>query len=206
MEHHSCCSLNPSGVESCFLKIVLELFAWSLRHLTFSNIRMQENAQFAIKYCFLILHNGYSSTKCVDSAINLISLKKWWWHVQRQYSESVRTSAWLLSTYCFQPTCCYNDVSCFILMLLYQCHAHLICSSYCLTVCKNIHNGRTWFLYDLLWETTCLERPFLLGRRGGRPRQVLLYIVSVRHIAEQRLCKSPVRLEDPFIYIMAAGN
>ena len=25
------------------------------------------------------------------------------------------------------------------------------------------------------YETTCLERPLLLGRRGGRPRQVLLY-------------------------------
>ena len=36
---------------------------------------MYENAQFAIKYCFLILRNGYSSKKCVDSEINLISLK-----------------------------------------------------------------------------------------------------------------------------------
>ena len=64
------------GVESCFIKklIVVELFAWSLRRLTFSNIRTHENAQFAIKYCFLILRNVYTSKKCVDSEINLISL------------------------------------------------------------------------------------------------------------------------------------
>ena len=36
---------------------------------------MYENAQFAIKYCFLILRNVYSSKKCVDSEINQISLK-----------------------------------------------------------------------------------------------------------------------------------
>ena len=28
---------------------------------------MYENGQFAIKYCFLILRNVYSSKKCVDS-------------------------------------------------------------------------------------------------------------------------------------------
>ena len=33
---------------------------------------MYENAQVAIKYCFLILRNVYSSKKCVDSEINLI--------------------------------------------------------------------------------------------------------------------------------------
>ena len=44
------------------------------RHLTFSNIRMHENAQFAIKYCFLMMRNVCSSKKCVDSEINLISL------------------------------------------------------------------------------------------------------------------------------------
>ena len=36
---------------------------------------MYENAQFAIKYSFLILRNVYSSKKFVDSEINLISLK-----------------------------------------------------------------------------------------------------------------------------------
>ena len=35
---------------------------------------MHENAQFNIKYCFLILRNVYSSKKCVDSEINIISL------------------------------------------------------------------------------------------------------------------------------------
>ena len=35
---------------------------------------MHENAQFAIKYCFLILRNVYSSKKCVNSEINLTSL------------------------------------------------------------------------------------------------------------------------------------
>ena len=60
----------------------------------------------------------------------------------------------------------------FNVIILVPCPSHL---RYCLAIWKNIHNGRTWFLYDLLWETTCLERPFLLGRRGGRPRQVLLY-------------------------------
>ena len=35
---------------------------------------MHENAQFAITYCFLILRKLYSSKKCVDSEINLISL------------------------------------------------------------------------------------------------------------------------------------
>ena len=46
-----------------------------VRHLTFSNIRVYENAQFAIKYCFLIMSNVYSSTNCVNYEINLISLK-----------------------------------------------------------------------------------------------------------------------------------
>ena len=35
---------------------------------------MHENSQFAIKYCFLIMRNVYSSKKCVGSEINLISL------------------------------------------------------------------------------------------------------------------------------------
>ena len=38
-----------------------------------------------------------------------------------------------------------------------------------------VYMGRIWFSY-LLWETNCLERLFLLGRRGGLTRQVLLYI------------------------------
>ena len=36
---------------------------------------MYKNAQFAIKYCFLILRNVYISKKCVDYEINLISVK-----------------------------------------------------------------------------------------------------------------------------------
>ena len=41
---------------------------------------MYENAQFAIKYCFLIMSNVYDyhvyiSKKCVDYEINLISVK-----------------------------------------------------------------------------------------------------------------------------------
>ena len=66
----------------------------------------------------------------------------------------------------------------FNVIILVPCPSHLLKFSYCLAVWKNVHNshnGRTWFLYDLLWETTCLERPLLLGRRGGRPRPVLLY-------------------------------
>ena len=59
---------------------------------------------------------------------------------------------------------------------------HLLKLLECLLACKNAHNGRKWFLYDLLWETTCLERPFLLGRRGGRPRQVMLYHWVVLHM------------------------
>ena len=41
----------------------------------FSNICTYENAQFAIKYYFLILGNVYSSKKRVDSEFNSISLK-----------------------------------------------------------------------------------------------------------------------------------
>ena len=47
--------LFTKSIRSRILFIVLELFAWSLSHLTFSNICMYEIAQFAIKYCFLIL-------------------------------------------------------------------------------------------------------------------------------------------------------
>ena len=42
----------------------------------------------------------------------------------------------------------------------------------------HLNMGRIWFFY-LLWgttRTTCIERPLLLGRRGGLSRQVLLYI------------------------------
>ena len=67
--------LFTKSLRGRILFIVLELFVWSLSHLTFSNICMYENAQFAIKYCFLILRNVYSSKKCVDSEINPISLK-----------------------------------------------------------------------------------------------------------------------------------
>ena len=81
------------------LKIVLELFARSLRHLTFSNIRMYENAQFAINYCFLILRNVYSSKNCVESAINLISLK----NHDGMCSGNLRKVSEYLRDY-FQPT------------------------------------------------------------------------------------------------------
>ena len=67
--------LFTKSLRGRILFIVLELFAWSLSHPTSSNICMHENAQFAIKYCFLILRNVYSSKKCIDCEINPISLK-----------------------------------------------------------------------------------------------------------------------------------
>ena len=60
---------------------------------------MYENAQFAIKYCFLILSNVYSSKKFVDSEINVISLKNHDGMCSgnlRKVSERLR--------HCFQPT------------------------------------------------------------------------------------------------------
>ena len=41
----------------------------------FSNICTYENAQVAIKYCFQIVRNVYSSKKCDDSEFNSVSLK-----------------------------------------------------------------------------------------------------------------------------------
>ena len=60
---------------------------------------MYENAQFAIKYCFLILRKVYSSKKCVESEINLISLK----NLDGMCSGNLRKVSEHLRDY-FQPT------------------------------------------------------------------------------------------------------
>ena len=60
---------------------------------------MYEKAQFAIKYCFLILRNVYCSKKCTDSEINLISLK----NHDGMCSDHLRKVSEHLRDY-FQPT------------------------------------------------------------------------------------------------------
>ena len=61
---------------------------------------MYAKEQVAITYFFIILHNVYSSKKCVDSQINLISLK-----IQDclMYSANPRKVSEHLPDY-FQPT------------------------------------------------------------------------------------------------------
>ena len=79
-----------------YVALLLAIFAY-----------MHENAQFAIKYCFLILRNVYSSKKCIDSEINLISLKNHDGMCRgnlRKASEHLRDYLQVQSTYCFQPT------------------------------------------------------------------------------------------------------
>ena len=71
----------------------------ALRRLTFSNIRMHENTQVAIKYCFLIMRNVYSSKKCIGSEINLISLNN---HDGMCNSNLRKVSEYLRDN--FQPT------------------------------------------------------------------------------------------------------
>ena len=65
-----------------------------------------ENAQFAIKYSFLILRNVYSPTKCVDSEINLI----WFNNHDGMCSDNLRKVFEHLRDY-FQPAVFYLYVA-----------------------------------------------------------------------------------------------
>ena len=76
--------------------MVLELFAWSLSHLTFSNICTYENAQFAILCATFIARKSASIPNSTQYRSKIMMDR-----VERKYSESV-LNTWLCDL--FQPT------------------------------------------------------------------------------------------------------
>ena len=76
---------------------------------------MYENAQFAIKYCFLILRNVYSSKKCVESEMHLISLKNMMACAAAIFGKCPNICVITFNLHVARMT----FVSCFSLMLLY---------------------------------------------------------------------------------------